>query len=515
MMAVRRTCRLHSSSQLVATRRHAALSCHRFALGHNAAALRFHDPITKPCQRLSHSSARRDSSRLSGNDYESAFALLPMSIGGSVIATLLVSAVQGLSQLYRYRNDVRGKLRYPLGLTWGVEHCHFSESQKLDEHNQEINQEIIRYDDAFDRDQGTIFSSFVDAFLAVALENSDEPELIATLKRVPTIPSLIEKIRRNREAIREKPQQENTTVFVRICAWMQRISKRRRELEEKTNESIRVLVIGDSLAIGIGCSEVFDASKGLSTSALALVENTKMPDASSLSTEGPVFPRELAQTLSRHFRLPVRWRSAGVDGGDVNDIRSLCMDVVKQECSRKDKPLDIIVVLFGMNDLKRLLSNYEGGINHFRLGIDNLLHEIRSHAPGALVVLPEIPFHSNVFPLGLVLDSAMGVWERLKRLVANNRSNAMYLGLNAQEILNLHRSGQKILVVNDTESDKLVDEHGDSIYDDISCTSNCRGSELLSPDHVHPNKILYKKWAELVGSKLYKKITTEVQLNNY
>jgi lysophospholipase L1-like esterase len=515
MMVIRRTSRLLSSSQLASKRRNTALSCHRVALGHNAAPLRFHNPIIKPRQRLSHSSAHRDSPRLPGHEYESAFALLPMSIGGSVIATLLVSAVQGLSQLYRYRNDVRGKLRYPMGLTWGVEHCPLNESQELDDHNKDVDQERIRDDDDVDRDQGTIFSSFVDAFLAVALENIEDPELIAKLKRVPTIPSLIEKIRRNREGIREKTQEESTAVFVRICALFQRISKRQQQLQEKTNESIRVLVIGDSLAIGVGCSEVFDTSKGSSTSALALVENTKMPDNTSLSTEGPVFPRALAQSLSRHFRLPVRWRSAGVDGGDVNDIRSLCMDVVKQECSRKDKPVDIIVVLFGMNDLKRLLSNYEGGINHFRLGIDNLLHEIRSHAPGALVVLPEIPFHSNVFPLGLVLDSAMGVWERLKRLVANNQSNAMYLGLNPQEILNLHRSGQKILAEKDTESEKLVDEHGDSIIDDLSRTSKCDGSELLSPDHVHPNKILYRKWAELVGSKLYKKITTDVELNNY
>ncbi|KAL3782868.1 hypothetical protein HJC23_008862 [Cyclotella cryptica] len=511
MMVLRQTARLLSSSQLAATRRRASLRCHPVPLRHTATPLR-----VQPHQRPSHSSARRDSSRSPpGNDFESAFALLPMSIGGSIIATLLVSAVQGLSQLYRYRNDVRGKLRYPLGLTWGVEHCQIHESEEVDQQDNQHEMEMIRCQDDTDREEGTIFSSFVDAFLAVALKNIDEPELLSKFKRVPTIPSLIEKIRRNRQVVPETSQEEHTSIAVRLVALFQRISKRRQQPEEKTNESLRVLVIGDSLAIGIGCSEVFDTSQDASSSALALIENTNITDTSSLSTEGPVFPRALAQSLSRHFRLPVRWRSAGVDGGDVHDIRSLCMDVVKQECSRTDRPVDIIVVLFGMNDLKRLLSNYEGGINHFRLGIDNLLHEIRSHAPGALVVFPEIPFHSNVFPLGLVLDSAMGVWERLKRLVANNRSNAMYLGLNAQEILILHRNGDTILSEKDTESQKLVDEHGDSIYDDLDGMSKCSGSELLSPDHVHPNKTLYRKWAELVGSKLYKKITTEVELKQY
>ena len=69
--------------------------------------------------------------------------------------------------------------------------------------------------------------------------------------------------------------------------------------------------------------------------------------------KGPVFPQSLARTLSYHFQQPVQWRSAGVDGGDINDIRSFCMDIVKEKCdTKKGSTVDIIVVLFGMNDLK-------------------------------------------------------------------------------------------------------------------------------------------------------------------
>eukprot|EP01083_Nonionella_stella_P058828 154023_1 len=88
---------------------------------------------------------------------------------------------------------------------------------------------------------------------------------------------------------------------------------------------------------------------------MALVENTCETE-SQHAHQGPVFPQVLASSLSRHFQQPVQWRSAGVDGGDVNDIRSYCMDVVKKESATGNSTIDIIVVLFGMNDLKKLVA---------------------------------------------------------------------------------------------------------------------------------------------------------------
>lgn len=121
---------------------------------------------------------------------------------------------------------------------------------------------------------------------------------------------------------------------------------------------IRVLVIGDSLAIGVGCIEEFDPAKDNSIP-MALIENTAV---SQHARQGPVFPRELARSLSYHFKRPVQWRSAGVDGGDVNDIQSFCMDTLKQE--NADAPIDIVVVLFGVNDLKSKLFSVNP-IHHF------------------------------------------------------------------------------------------------------------------------------------------------------
>jgi lysophospholipase L1-like esterase len=138
---------------------------------------------------------------------------------------------------------------------------------------------------------------------------------------------------------------------------------------QQKNDPIRALVIGDSLAVGTGCLEVFDPLKD-NSAPMIFVENTTPPKQHKVSKlQPPVFPQILARTLSYCFRQPVHWRSGGVDGGDVNDIRKFCMDIIKQECAAASVVAprklgttyisgapDIIVVLFGMNDLKNLVS---------------------------------------------------------------------------------------------------------------------------------------------------------------
>ena len=269
-------------------------------------------------------------------------------------------------------------------------------------------------------------------------------------------------------------------------------------------DRIRILVIGDSLAIGVGCIETFHVAQNNS---LALIENT----GAGIDRQGPVFPQVLARTLSRCFRLPVQWQSAGVDGGDVYDIRSFCLDIVKQECSTKG--VDIVVVLFGMNDLKRLLLENPiqfffdkkkqafGGLNQFRQGIEMLLADIRSHAPEAVVVFPEMPIQTSIFPLGLMMDCLVGLWERLKKMVVRGRRNAMYLEINLTEISHMYHSNNKNY---GTPGDALMDEHGFEVMEE--CNGSKHDDILLSLDGVHPNKKLYRKWAELVGRKLYVRI---------
>jgi len=295
-------------------------------------------------------------------------------------------------------------------------------------------------------------------------------------------------------------------------------------------DPFRVLVIGDSLAIGTGCIEQFDATKDNSVP-MALIENTAGSQPKSHRLQGPVFPQVLARTLSYHFQQPVQWRSAGVDGGDVNDIREFCMDVVKQECTKADATVDIVVVIFGMNDLKKILSvdlvnpiqhffrktgeetQDGGGTSQFRHGMEMLLSDIHSHAPDALVVFPALPiqpFHKNsiinVFPLGLIVDAVVGLWERQKKIVASRRRNTMYVELNAKEIADWYSLGSTMIGNAMDGLDNYDDFRSSDDFDDI------KDDVLLSLDGVHPNKRLYAKWAELVGHKLYKHVVPHTGL---
>ena len=81
------------------------------------------------------------------------------------------------------------------------------------------------------------------------------------------------------------------------------------------NDPLRVLVIGDSLSIGIGCIERFDANKDNSIPMELVQKTTLAGQHNTNKLQGPVFPQAFARSLSSHFRRPVHYRSAGVDGG--------------------------------------------------------------------------------------------------------------------------------------------------------------------------------------------------------
>ncbi len=395
--------------------------------------------------------------------------------GQAVAAIVVFSVLQGLMLLHKYRYDARGQLKYPDGLTLGKED----------------------YDG--DTEQGE--SSVVDT--------SVEDDGHGVTNSFSLLDSLLPYfVTANEEDIPSKNQTHTSSIHATIPSLLRKLNTAK---HSTTKDPIRVLVIGDSLAIGIGCIEQF--SKKSHSLPPTLIENT---EEKSYLRQGPVFPQVLARTLSRHFQLPVQWRSAGVDGGDVDDIRSFCLDVVKQECTQG---VDIVVVLFGMNDLKRLLPENPfrlfsgeqimqdvGALSQFRNGIEMLLSDIRSQAPNAVIVFPELPIQTNIFPLGLMMDGLVGVWERLKKMVVKGRSNAMYLELDAKEISDLYSNTKSY----GTLEKAMIDEHGLSMIEE--CDVDVDDNPLLSPDGVHPNKKLYQRWAEIVGRKLYVRIHQQIGL---
>ena len=255
----------------------------------------------------------------------------------------------------------------------------------------------------------------------------------------------------------------------------------------------RVVVIGDSLAIGLGTVNVFDKNKN-QTVDYRLTENL----SASPDLPGPIFPRVLAAALAKEQTVQVHWRSAGVDGGTLSHIRQFCLGVISQEVAL-DRPPDCVVLLCGINDLKQFVSNpfLLMTPRDFRRNLSQLIVEIRQLCPGGTkVVLPALPtqmfrFNSplNIFPLAVFLDTVVGFWESQKKVVVENfpSDDVMYVDLSSTEVdewyrsINRERKGEKESMAWNQDSD---------------------GLSLIAADGVHPSASCYRKWAETVARRV-------------
>ena len=242
----------------------------------------------------------------------------------------------------------------------------------------------------------------------------------------------------------------------------------------------RLLVIGDSLAVGLGTVSQFDKAKNQSV-AYALLENL---DAHP-SLPGPAFPRSLASELSSLQQIPVNWRSAGVDGGTVSHIHHFCMDVVRQEVAKNRAP-DCVVILCGTNDLKLFVANPFRSMSSraFRQKLADLVVEIRQMSPGAKIILPAIPTQMfransplNIFPLAFFLDAMVSFWESQKKAVveAFPSDDVMYVALSGNELKSWYDGGED--------------------------------RSLIAADGVHPSAECYTRWGQSVARNIFKKLS--------
>ena len=462
------------------------------------------------------------------------------SIGETILTTILiVSVLQACVALYQYRYDERGQLVFPDGLTFGREDYYASDNTTEDSTNDIDNDGTIKEERDVNTDVNTVVKDITDELFSSNNTTKDTntnislvSRLIKKLNKLSLI--LIPWVTRNIHNLLTR----NTHLFhigfiVFVLDSLLPLLDGKGEDKKKTTtksnaipasllhkidshkDPLKVLVIGDSLAVGTGCIENFDSTKDNSVP-FALIENTKVPQTSikSHTLQGPVFPQVLARTLSYHFQQPVEWRSAGVDGGSLAEVDKFCMDVVKEESVNG---IDIVVVLFGMNDLKKLFSGIvnpiqnllsggddkekmaEGrGTKQFRREMEMILSDIHFYSPEALVVFPTLPvqpFHKNsiinIFPLGMVVDSVLGLWEQQKKIVADRSENAIYLELKTDEIKDWYSPGRS----NGVDSALDVSDENNDI--------------LLSADGVHPNKKMYALWGGLVGRKLRNSIVSQ------
>lgn len=250
-------------------------------------------------------------------------------------------------------------------------------------------------------------------------------------------------------------------------------------------EEPHIVIIGDSMSVGIGCVNKFDLEKN--SGILYRIEQVE-PREGPIDTggcTGPIFPRVLARTLSMRLGRPVSWRSGGVDGGDTNDIRKYLLPIIQEEVERGKAP-DVVVVLTGSNDLKHILSsNPENGasVRGFRFNLIELTKQIRAISPHTTVVYPALPTYRldhnsvlNVFPLSFFLGGIISLWDTQKYIVAQQIPGgvARYVAVTMQEVHSWY---------GDDKSGTVV-------------------STLTAPDGIHPNAYCYRKWAQYVGNYL-------------
>ena len=211
--------------------------------------------------------------------------------------------------------------------------------------------------------------------------------------------------------------------------------------EPDFGENPHVVVLGDSMGVGIGCVNEFDPEKN--SGVLRRIEQVE-PEPDGF---GPVFPRMLARTLSHRLERPVTWRSAGVDGGDTNQIRRFLLPVIQEEVDKGMSP-DVVCVLTGSNDLKHIIQtdSETGGrasVRGFRANLMTLVQEIHAISPNTRVVFPALPTYRldtnsilNIFPLSIFLDGMIGFWDAQKMHVANKCSGVMHVDLKFKDVCN-------------------------------------------------------------------------------
>lgn len=261
---------------------------------------------------------------------------------------------------------------------------------------------------------------------------------------------------------------------------------------EFDSDKPHVVVLGDSMGVGIGCVNEFDPDKN--SGILRRIEQVQPEqDGGDREAYGPVFPRMLARTLSQKLGKPVTWRSAGVDGGDTNHIRHYLLPVIQEEVD-KGRPPDVVVILTGSNDLKHIIQTDEetGGrasVRGFRANLMRLANEIHEISPHSRVVLPALPTYRldnnsilNIFPLSLFLDGLIGFWDAQKKHVADRCPGVMHVDLKLQDVFGWYK---------------------EECYGD-----RCDKAEptLLAADGIHPNAKCYSKWGKFVANAIVDRV---------
>lgn len=192
-------------------------------------------------------------------------------------------------------------------------------------------------------------------------------------------------------------------------------------------KKIKLLLIGDSLACGVGCEDEKNVGK---------------------YDGGPELPKMLAKILSAAFQIEIEWFSAGIIGATASDIRSQLIPEKRNEIfstlfpsaesqSMKDETKLIVIVLCGLNDWRISLESFPWGTNgivSFQSDLQLLVSDIKDLAKSAncnnyQVFLPAIPIdfiahdphcYFKTRPLRDVVEFIAWLWDMQKQAIARD-----------------------------------------------------------------------------------------------
>ena len=451
------------------------------------------------------------------------------------LALLCIALIQGGIAVFQYRNNPSGELMVPPGLTVGEELPADLGTEKSKEGFLLPSDRVISLRSG---DQNNLQDPELgEGAPSIQPKNKKETGLQSLLRRasrsaVILLPWLTAKVsfifQRNSHLFHIGSILTLTSVFDVPQSLFQSAKTRSNatnlihgsisveDLSLGKGDQENVVVIGDSLAVGLGTIDQYDRNK-TSDIPFRLIENIGNP-ALYQGEQGPAFPQAFAKALAQRLQKRVTWRSAGVDGGDVPLIQKYCLSIIKEEVQQGRVP-DVVVILCGANDMKYFLSNPFQRSNWpraFRSKLTNLIADIRDLAPNTTVVLPAFPtqmFHKNsplnVFPLGFLLDSMVGFFDSQKKFVADcfPSEGVLYLGLSPREVGRWYSDETQEA---ESEDEFNVESTINDLLEDIESFDKERqnshhdnsGVTLIAADGVHPNARCYTRWASAISNKL-------------
>jgi hypothetical protein len=351
-----------------------------------------------------------------------------------------------------------------------------------------------------------------------------------------------------REEIPEQSDDENDLLVRRIGEVMDQNapSLTSTTLENAKRKRLKLLIIGDSLAAGVGCE----------------------------AADGPVLPALIAQELNLHLNCDVEWHNSALVGGTIVELRDSLRKIkeigfLSQSSSGKVPTLPgnndselIVLVICGLNDWKTFFfSLYRGFYNsggpyHFKAQLLSLINELKQDYGATKVFLPGLPMHFLAsdpnfvfgnFPFSWLCWFVNTLWDTQKfniaaedfafrNITGGHVAESMNTELEASagesrdngidtvqsEVMRIQRleKSQRTVYASDLDSDKTSYCGTDATFQTDTGTyfisepkvdidiksSDSLDTSIVAKDGVHLSKEGYQQWAYFLAREMLKKL---------